>query len=248
MYGSLLLADPGGILILAAATTFAAGLMRGFAGFGSAMLMAPVFAVLMGPAHMVPVVVSLELPMGAMLFAGSRKEVEWGFVAPMSAIAVVAMPLGIWLLVTADTVILTRAISVIVLAFVGILALGWRYRGPRPLPLTLGIGAFSGVMMATSSVGGPPVLLYMLAAEHPAQKIRANIVAYFLLTTIVLLALVIAASPSAVAAVVDATVLLPVILLGSWIGSRLAGKAADQLYRRIAYVFLTCAAIFGLVG
>ena len=91
-------------------------------------------------------------------------------------------------------------------------------------------------------------VLYMLAAEHPAKKIRANIVAYFLLTTIVLIALVIAASPSAVAAVVDAMVLLPVILLGSWLGSRLAGKAADQLYRRIAYVFLTGAAIFGLVG
>jgi uncharacterized membrane protein YfcA len=248
MYGSQLLADPGGILIVAALTAFAAGLMRGFAGFGSAMLMAPIFAVLMGPAHMVPIVVSLELPMGAMLFAGSRRQVEWGFVAPMSAIAMLAMPLGIWLLVTADTQVLTKAISLIVLVFVGVLALGWRYRGPRPLPLTLGIGALSGAMMATSSVGGPPVLLYMLAAEHPAQKIRANIVAYFFVTTFALVALVIAASPSALAAVIDALVLLPVILTGSWIGSRLAGKAADQLYRRIAYVFLAAAAIFGLVG
>jgi len=248
MYGSQLLADPGGILIWATLTAFAAGLMRGFAGFGSAMLMAPIFSVLMSPAHMVPIVVSLELPMGAMLFVGSRKDVDWSFVAPLSAIAVLAMPLGIWLLVSADTDFMTKAISTIVLAFVGVLALGWRYRGPRPMPLTLGIGAVSGAMMATSSVGGPPVLLYMLAAEHPTQKIRANIVGYFFLTAIFLLALVLAASPTTGAAVVDAMVLLPVILLGSWIGSRLAGKAADQLYRRIAYVFLTGAAIFGLVG
>ena len=248
MYGSQLLADPGGILVWAALTAFVAGLMRGFAGFGSAMLMAPIFSVLMSPAHMVPIVVSLEFPMGAMLFLGSRKDVEWSFVAPLSAIAVLAMPLGIWLLVSADTDFMTKAISTIVLAFVGVLALGWRYRGPRPLPLTLGIGAVSGAMMATSSVGGPPVLLYMLAAEHPAQKIRANIVGYFFLTTIFLLALVLAASPTAIAAVVDAIVLLPVILLGSWIGSRLSGRAADQIYRRIAYVFLTGAAVFGLVG
>jgi uncharacterized membrane protein YfcA len=248
MYGSQLLADPGGILIWAALTAFVAGLMRGFAGFGSAMLMAPVFAVLMSPAHMVPIVVSLELPMGAMLFLGARRQVEWSFVAPLSGIAILAMPLGIWLLVSADTNFLTKAISTVVLVFVGVLALGWRYRGPRPLPLTLAIGALSGAMMATSSVGGPPVLLYMLAAEHPAAKIRANIVGYFFLTTIFLLTFVLAASPTAVAAVIDALVLLPVILLGSWIGSRLAGKAADQLYRRIAYVFLTAAAVFGLVG
>lgn len=248
MLGSQLLADPSGILIWAALTAFVAGLMRGFAGFGSAMLMAPVFAVLMSPAHMVPIVVSLELPMGAMLFIGARKDVEWSFVMPLSAIAVVAMPLGIWLLVSADTELLTKAISTIVLIFVGVLALGWRYRGPRPLPLTLGIGAISGAMMATSSVGGPPVLLYMLAAQHPAQKIRANIVGYFFLTTVFLLAFVLAASPTAVAAIVDAAVLLPVILAGSWIGSRMAGKAPDQIYRRISYVFLTAAAIFGLAG
>ena len=33
--------------------TLLAGLMRGFAGFGSAMLMAPIFAILFGSAEMV---------------------------------------------------------------------------------------------------------------------------------------------------------------------------------------------------
>jgi len=248
MLGSFLLADPGGILIWAALIAIVAGLMRGFAGFGSAMLMAPTFAVLMGPTHMVPLVVCLELPMGAMLFLGSRREVEWHFVGPMAAIAVLAMPFGVWFLFSADTDLLTKAISVVVLVFVAVLVAGWRYRGPRPLPLTLGIGALSGAMMASSSVGGPPILLYMLAAEHPAARIRANIVAYFLLTTIVLLAMVLAAAPTGLAAVVDAAVLLPIVLLGSWIGSRLAGKAPDRVYRQIAYVILTAAAIFGLVA
>jgi uncharacterized membrane protein YfcA len=113
MLGSQLLADPGGILIWALLTVFFAGLMRGFAGFGSAMLMAPIFAVLMSPAHMVPIVVSLELPMGAMLFVSARKDVEWNFVMPLTAVAIVAMPLGIWLLVSADTAFLTKAISTI---------------------------------------------------------------------------------------------------------------------------------------
>lgn len=248
MPDSLLLADPGGILIWAGITTFVAGTMRGFAGFGSAMLMAPVFAVLMSPAHMVPVVVTLELPMGLMLFATTRRDVEWGLVTPMAAVAVVAMPLGIWALVSVDTRILTVAISIIVLLFVAVLMTGWRYRGPRPMAMTMGIGAVSGAMMATSSVGGPPVLLYMLAAERPARQIRADIVAYFLLTTIVLLAMVMAASPTGFAALLDAAVLLPVILFGTFVGSKLAGRADDRIYRAVAYAFLAGASIFGLVG
>jgi uncharacterized membrane protein YfcA len=248
MSGSLLLADPGGILVWAALVTFVAGLMRGFAGFGSAMLMAPVFAVLMGPVHMVPLIAAMEFPMGAALFVGARRDVEWGFVVPMALVAMVAMPLGIWALVTVDKAILTKVISGIVLGFVLVLVIGWRYRGPRPLALTMGIGAASGAMMATSSVGGPPVLLYMLAADHPAARIRANIIAYFFLASFVLIALVMVAAPHAVAAIVDAVVLLPVVLLGSWIGSRLAGRAADRHYRWIAYVFLTAAGVFGLIG
>ena len=91
MHGSLLLADPGGVLILAAITAAVAGLMRGFAGFGSAILMAPVFAVLLGPVHMVPMVAAVELPMSMMLFLGARRDVDWRFVAPLSAIAMIAI-------------------------------------------------------------------------------------------------------------------------------------------------------------
>lgn len=248
MHGSLLLADPGGVLVLATITAAVAGLMRGFAGFGSAILMAPVFAVLLGPVHMVPMVAAVELPMSMMLFLGARRDVEWRFVAPLAAISMAAMPLGVWLLVSLDGAMITKGVSVIVLMFVAVLITGWRYQGPRPLGLTLGIGALSGTMMATTSVGGPPVLLYMLAANMPAVTIRANIVTYYLLTGFILVAMVVSASPTGSAAVIDAAILLPVILLTSWLGSRLAGKAAESTYRWIAYVFLATAGLVGLLG
>lgn len=247
MFGSHLLADfPGTVLWIAAGVIFVAGLMRGFAGFGSAMLIAPIFAALMTPAHMVPLLVALELPLGVLLFLQTRRQTDWGLVVPMAVAAAIGMPLGIWLLVSVDPRIMTIAISVIVLLFVGVLIAGWRYRGPRPLPLTAGIGGASGAMMATSGVGGPPVLLYMLAAQHPAATIRANIIAYFMLTSFVLIGMVMAASPTAVGAVIDAGILFPAMLLGAWLGMRLAGRASDRIYRAIAYSFLVAAALFGL--
>lgn len=224
------------------------GIMRGFAGFGSAMLFAPIFSVLMSPAHMVPLVVSLELPMGLLLAWESRRRAEWRFVIGMALAALVGMPIGIWLLVSVDSRALTIGISIAILFFVLVLMSGWRYRGPRPWPLTAGIGAASGVMMATSSVGGPPVLLYMLAAEHPAATIRANIVTYFGLTIFVLIAMVYVASPTALGALIDAAILAPAMLVGVWIGMRLAGRASDRIYRGISYAFITCAAVIGLVG
>ena len=37
-------------------------------------------------------------------------------------------------------------------------------------------------------------------------------------------------------------------LFGVWVGSRMAGRANDQLYRMICYAFIVAAAIIGLVG
>src|SRR5690606_5554066 len=87
-------------LAIAALTVVGAGLMRGFAGFGSAMLMAPIFSILFGPAEMVAIVCMIELPVGMQLVPGVWRQVEWRFVGPMSAAAVLLMPLGGWLLLT----------------------------------------------------------------------------------------------------------------------------------------------------
>jgi hypothetical protein len=235
-------------LWIALGASFLAGLMRGFAGFGSAMMLAPVFAVLMGPAHMVPVIMAMELPIGAVIFMETRKQTEWRFVGPMAAAAVVTMPLGVWLLLTIDTRVLTVVISIVVILFVGILASGWRYRGPRRTWLGMSLGGMSGAMMATTSVGGPPILLYMLAGKDSASTVRANIVAYFLVTSAVVVVMVLAAAPTAATALVDATTFLPTMWLGTWLGSRAHHGASDVVYRRIAYVVLLVAAGIGLVG
>ena len=244
-----LLNDPANYIFwIAAAVVLVGGVMRGFAGFGSAMLFAPIFAVMTTPAHMVPLVVTLEFPVGVMLFLETRRQAEWSFVVPMAIAAVIAMPLGIWLLVSVDQQLLTIVISILILVFVAILVTGWRYRGPRPLPLTLGIGAASGTMMATSSVGGPPVLLYMLAADHPAATIRANVVAYFFVTLFMLMAMVFAAAPTALGAIIDGLALYPPMIAGVWVGSRLAGRSNERVYRMICYGFIVAAAVIGLVG
>ena len=57
--------------------TLVAGLMRGFAGFGSAMLMAPIFAILFGSADMVVTVVAIELVVSLQLFPQVRQHADW---------------------------------------------------------------------------------------------------------------------------------------------------------------------------
>ena len=241
-----LFADVG--LWTAFGVTLVAGLMRGFAGFGSAMLMAPIFAILFGSAEMVVTIVAIELIVSLQLFPQVRSHANWKTLMPMSVAACAAMPLGVWALASVDKGTIVTGVSAIIVAFVLLMWSGWRYRGRRSPAAAMAVGAVSGAMMATTSVGGPPVLLYLLSGEDPPAVNRANIVTYYFLTQFLLIAIVLATGVAGWDALVRAVVLFPMMILGAWAGGRLFhGLASDRLYRNVALAILFSTGLFGLL-
>ena len=232
---------------VAFAAALVAGLLRGFAGFGSAMLMAPIFAILFGSAEMVATIVAMELAISFHLFPAARRQCDWAVVAPMTIAACIAMPLGLWLLVSLDRALLTRSVSALVAVFAVLMLAGWRWRGMRGALPSAVVGTISGAMMATTSVGGPPVLLYMLSSDDAPATVRANAIMYYFATQLVLLVLMFATGIAGLPALIRAAVLFPLMLAGSWLGVRLFRGADEGFYRRVALGLLLAVGLFGLV-
>ena len=225
----------------------AAGLMRGFAGVGSGMLMAPFFAILFGPVQTVAVIILMELVVTAQLLPGVRREINWSVIAPMGVAAALFMPAGSWLLVTLDPELLARFIALVVLVFSIILMIGWRYDGEKKVWMSAGTGALSGVLIASTSLGNPPVMVYLLSSRDSAATNRANFTGYFAVTLIALIVLMAAAGLIDRNAVVTAAILLPVFMAGAFVGSRLFRKSSEALYRRVALGLLFCVGCYGLL-
>ena len=234
-------------LFLAMAIAAAAGLMRGFAGVGSGMLMAPVFAILFGPVQTVAVIVLMEIVVTGQLLPGVRREIDWRVIAPMGLAAACLMPVGSWLLVSLDPDLIARGIALVVVAFSVLLMAGWRYEGGKKLWATLSVGALSGVLMASTSLGNPPVMAYLLSSRDAAATNRANFTGYFAVTLVALIALMAAAGLIDGRALLTAAVLLPVFMAGAWIGSRLFRRSSETLYRRVALGLLLCVGLYGLL-
>jgi uncharacterized membrane protein YfcA len=166
----------------------------------------------------------------------------------MSIAACAAMPLGVWLLASVDKGTIVTAVSAVIVGFVLLMWSGWKYTGRRSLAATLAVGATSGAMMATTSVGGPPVLLYLLSGNDPPRVNRANIVTYYFLTQFLLVVIVLATGVAGLDALVRGVVLFPVMVLGAWVGGRaFHGLASERLYRNVALTILFATGIFGLV-
>ena len=234
-------------LLIALGVAVAAGLMRGFAGVGSGMLMAPVFAILFGPVQTVAIIILMEVVVTAQLLPGVRREINWRIVAPMGIAAALLMPVGSWLLVSLDPALLVRGIAIVVVVFSLILMVGWRYEGEKRLWASLGVGAISGVLIASTSLGNPPVMVYLLSGRDTAATNRANFTGFFAVTLVALIAMMALAGLIDRDAIVTAAMLLPVFMLGAWIGSRLFRKSSEALYRRVALGLLLCVGLYGLL-
>lgn len=232
----------------AVAATIVAGVMRGYSGFGTAVILAPVYSLLWGPRAGVPIMLLMELLVSVQLLPGAIKDADRRVVLPLGGAAALATPLGAWILLTADGESLRRFIGGFVMVFGLLLMSGWRYRGSRPLPLNLFVGTLAGLLKGSTGMSGPPVILYLLAGLEEAKRHRANLILFF--ATIAIVSVV----PPLIGGLIDLpvllrlAVLLPVMALSVPIGARLFHVIPDRLYRPFAMAVLLGAGALALFG
>ena len=115
------------VVVLIAVTI--AGLLRGFVGFGAALISVPVFSLVLGPHAAIAINSVMGLPAVFQLLPEAIRRAERPFVLPICLATFVATPIGTWALVVTDPALMTVAISALVLLMVAMLASGWRLGG-----------------------------------------------------------------------------------------------------------------------
>lgn len=233
--------------LIAALVAVVAGMVRGFAGFGAAMLMTPVFSALYGPATGVALCLLLEIAVALPLLPKVVSIVDWRRIGIILLAAIVGAPLGNLVLTWADPEPMRWVISAVVLAAVALLASGWRYHGKPYLGATLATGAASGFLNGLSGMAGPPIAFYYLASNHPAPQVRANLTTYFVFVDLIAVSVFVARDLVDWSTAVRGLTLAPAVVIGGLLGERLFPLASERFYRRLALALLVGVAIGSLV-
>lgn len=221
-----------------AAVSFVAGVMRGFSGFGAALIMVPVASAFLGPQIAVPVVTAVNLVTSIQLVPRALQDVEWGRVAPLSMAGCVAIPIGAWVLATGDPEVIRKGISVLIIIFAFMMMRGWRYTGRINGWIMGAVGLIGGFITGAASVGGPPVVTFLMAGPFNAAQNRAAIILYFIFVQTIAMAMYWIGG-LLVAQIIGACLLImPTLMTGMWIGQNLFAKASEAGFRRIALIFL----------
>jgi uncharacterized protein len=222
------------------------GVVRGFSGFGSALIYIPLASAIYGPkmaaASFVLIDFFCTIPLAIRAWPACNKRE----VMPLTIACAVTIPLGALLLRYMDPIWLRWGIAFLILGLLAVLVSGWRYRGEAPLPLTIGVGLISGVTGGATTLTGPIPIVYWLGSPSGVATVRANLIVYFLLTdALVAVTYWVQGLMTAEAVVLALLVGLPFFLaLGA--GARLFRGASDLTYRRIAYAIVAAAALVSL--
>lgn len=154
---------------------FCGALVQGTAGFGFAIVVAPLLR-LMGPG-MVPVPVLTAIAAVIVLtMLRERRHIELGGAAWVLAARVPGVFVGAFLLGVLDERIISFTIAGLVLFAVGSLALGARIPFNHVTQTIAGLT--SGITSTTTSIGGPPIAL--LYREREGPEMRSTLAAIFI--------------------------------------------------------------------
>jgi uncharacterized membrane protein YfcA len=226
-------------MALAAGIVALAGVVRGFSGFGSALILTPSLSALYGPTGAVPLVILLEVALSFQLLPSAWREAQRREVVPLTVAAIAGIPFGVWALAASDPLVLRWIISGGILLFLVALLVGVRRERQPTLRGLLGTGVLSGVMNGAAGIAGPPVVLYYLAGKGTAATLRANVILLFFAIDCVTLVAYAVQDLADQATLLRGAVSLPAAIVGVWIGSHGFRRSSEASFR---------AAAFGIIG
>jgi len=237
-------ADPR--FLPAAVVAALAGAVRGFSGFGSALIYVPLVAAIYDPRIAAVTLLLIDLVSSLPFTVPAFARCNWREVVPVTAAAALMVPVGTMILLFVDPMILRWVIAVLVIGLLMVLMSGWRYHGEPHLSASLGVGAVAGLCSGAVQIGGPPVIIYWLGGPGAATIVRANLMVFF--------GLVGAATATSYAAqgLLTRPALALAVLLGApFLGAMILGAlmfrgASEALYRRVAYGLIAASALVSL--
>lgn len=236
------------VFVISMLIALVGGLVRGTTGFGAAMVMTPPLALLLDARTAVPVTLLLETFAAAPMLPAALALARWRVIAPIGAAALLAIPAGGLLLSVASAPTLRRLIAATVVLFSLALLSGRTYHGPRRLVTSLGLGLLSGAMLGATSIGGPPVILYLLSGPDPVAVTRANLTLYIVLISGAGLAMLAVTGLITSDTFRHAGLLAIPFAAGVIVGSRLFSRFSDQRFRQLTIGLMFGVSLFVLLA
>ena len=223
-----------------------AGLVRGFSGFGSAMVFLPVAAQVLSPVWSILALAAMEILGPIPVLRRAARDASLHDLVLLVGFAALFVPLGVWLLTVISSDTFRYVISTLALVLVACLLTGLRYRGQPTRALVGATGAFAGISGGLSGIPGPPVILLYVASSLPVAQVRANTMLFLFGFEFILIGILWMTGQGAWPPLVAGVLLAVPNAIGNLAGQAIFDPGHARMYRGVAYIIVAASALMGL--
>ena len=237
--------SPAGLAIIALAA-FTGGLVRGFSGFGTALVFLPVAGQFLAPFSALIALTIMDIFGPLPNLRRAWQAVDRSDLLRLTVGCALILPVGLWLLNLVAPEVFRYAVSLISLSMLVILILGLRYTGAVSRGMVAFIGGIAGFLGGIAGLPGPAVILFYMTRPLPVEVIRATILLFLFAFDFLILGFLFGMGHFTLAGTVLGLSLVLPNLAGNWLGGWLFRPERERLYRAAAYLAIAVAALSGL--
>ncbi|OAI44118.1 hypothetical protein AYO38_10045 [bacterium SCGC AG-212-C10] len=235
--------DAAAIFVLAAIAAFT----QAISGFGFSLLLVPPLAMVLGPKHAVVTANGLSLMTNLPMSVYLRAEIQRSLCMRLVLGGALGMPLGLIVLLGVSAAALQVAIAVMVLASTLLIWRGFHLHVAGGATDFLA-GVVSGVLNTSTSMSGPPIVLYLQGRRIAPGPFRATLAAFFCVSGLVALTLYLAGGELDRTTAAQVGVGAPGLALGLFFGNAVHSRLDPLRFRHIVIGVLVLSAVIALAA
>lgn len=232
----------GGLIILIAAVA------QGLTGFGFALIAVPLLSLILPLNQIVPIVVGLSLVSNLVMAWRLYKHVELKKIWLLIVFGFIGIPLGSYLLLALDAVILKMGVALFIISFAFLLLRKITFPIQNEYLAFPMVGLLSGILNGSISTSGPPLVLFLTNQGKDQQVFKANLSFYG--TALNLATLVVFYFNGTLDSAVTSILLqmLVIMIVGTGVGMAVARWIDQQMFRKLVIYLLIASSISMIVG
>jgi len=234
--------------ILASCAVLFAAFVRGVAGFGLALILAPILLIILDPKSVVVVNLLLGVISNILVILYGFRNKYLNRIILMAASSLPGIAIGIWIITIIAPSFLKVIIGAITILFVVPLTLGFARVFVRER-LACGVSGFlSGILSSSTSLGGPPVVLLMYNQKWDKETIHSSLAVYFLFICVCSLISLAVVGLVDVQTVISAATLIPALLIGIGLGMVTFRRVNVRFFRMLTLGIVVVTGIMGILS
>lgn len=224
----------------------AAGLVRGFTGFGLSAIVMAALSPIIAPIELVPICFGLEVVASIIMGRSGAQNADWTIVRGLVIGSLIGVPLGLLILTRIDADLSRSLALIVILSLTTLILLNVK---ARFLATRFGLymsGLSAGTVTGLAGVGGLVVALYVLARDKQVAAMRASLVTFLMISEISTALYYIVYQILTFDVARRVVIMAPMIVLGIWIGTKLFNPKFERYYKPVCLIILICLCVNGL--